>query len=164
MTNADENERVHYYFDRFIDIQLKAIDDMCKYNTVVCSIGYVSILAILSYLHSYMYYSLLCIASLCYAVSVAIFVIFEIIKIFINNSYRNKFMANLDNYIQGNIEKDGVTNANLDEYYKSYNNFAKYQSLFFIPSAILGFSSGFIIVLNLVIIACKSFMSHCCCN
>lgn len=158
--NENINERCAYYFDCLLDLQLKSIEDMCKYNTVVCSIGYVSILAILTYLHDYMYRSFLCTASLFYVFSVVIFVFFEMRKIFINNSYRKKVMANLDEYRQGNIDKHALTDANLDKYCESYNDFIKHQSWFFMPSAVFGFGAGLIIVLNFVIIAFKEFLRY----
>ncbi len=37
------------YYNCRLDITLKAIEDMNKYNSVVCSISYISLLAILSY-------------------------------------------------------------------------------------------------------------------
>ena len=64
-------------------------------------------------------------------------------------------MANLNEYWQGNIDKQALTDANLDKYCESYNDFIKHQSWFFIPSAVLGFGAGLIIVLNFVIIAFK---------
>src|SRR5574344_464975 len=93
-----DNSNNDYCYDRKLEITLKSIEDMNKYNSVVCSIGYISLLAVLSYAHKFIYNNFLIFICIFYLLSVAIFVIFEMRKVFLNNLYHLKVMTNLDEY------------------------------------------------------------------
>ena len=109
----EHDEKDEYYFDRKLEIVLKSIEDMNKYNSVVCSIGYISLLAIITYLHDYIYKQLLIWICLFYIGSVVIYVIFEMKKIFLNNTYHSKVMNNLDEFIKNPTEdKEKLTVKN----------------------------------------------------
>ena len=147
----EHDEKDEYYFDRKLEIVLKSIEDMNKYNSVVCSIGYISLLAIITYLHDYIYKQLLIWICLFYIGSVVIYVIFEMKKIFLNNTYHSKVMNNLDEFIKNPTEdKEKLTMKN--------------HNLFFIPSAILGFSAGALIVVNFIHKFAIDIVKSLCCH
>ena len=160
----EHDEKDKYYFDRKLEIVLKSIEDMNKYNSVVCSIGYISLLAIITYLHDYIYKQLLIWICLFYIGSVVIYVIFEMKKIFLNNTYHSKVMNNLDEFIKNPTEdKEKLTVKNHNTQIECYKDFIEKQNLFFIPSAILGFSAGALIVVNFIHkFAIDIFKSLCC--
>ena len=145
------NEKDEYYFDRELEIVLKSIDDMSNYNSVVCSIGYISILAVLTYLHDYICNKLLIWVCIFYIGSVAIYVVFEMKKVFLNNTYRAKVLNNLDEFIKNpKVTKEDLNYKNHIAKIECYKTFAEKQKLFFIPSAILGFGAGLLIVANFI--------------
>lgn len=150
MDNPQKPEHDEYYYNRKLDITVKAIEEMDKYNSLVCSIGYVSILAVLSYTHNSMDKTFLFFACFCYLLSVAIFVIFEIKKVFLNNIYRQKISTNLEEYVNEKISKKELVEENLKARKDTYSDFAKKQLYYFIPSAFLGATSGIIIVLDFI--------------
>ena len=150
MNNTQKPEHDEYYYNKVLDITLKSLEEMNNYNSIVCSIGFVSILAVLSYTHSSMDKIFLFFTCFCYLLSVAIFIVFEIKKVFLNNSYHQKISKNLKEYINEEIPKEKLFEKNLRAWDDIYSDFAKKQNLYFMPSAFLGTASGIIIVLNFI--------------
>ena len=46
MNNTQKPEHDEYYYNKVLDITLKSLEEMNNYNSIVCSIGFVSILAV----------------------------------------------------------------------------------------------------------------------
>lgn len=162
----EENSNNEYVFDRLLEITLKSIEDMNKYNSVVCSIGYISLLAILSYTHKFIIDIFLILICIFYILSVSIFVIFEMKKIFLNNSYHYKVMENLEKHRLGNFDKKTLIAENNNAYLDCYKKFQEQQKNYFIPSAFLGFGAGVLLVLNFVPALIKILLKYLCscCN
>ena len=87
----------------------------------------------------------------CYLLSVAIFTVFEMKKVFLNNIYYQKVSANLEEYINEKMSKKELVEENLKARKDTYSDFAKKKQLYyFIPSTFLGATSGIIIVLDFI--------------
>ena len=157
-----DNSKDEYIFDRKLDIQLKSIEEMNKYNLVVCSIGYVSLLAILSYLHNFINGIFLILICGSYVLSVAIFVIFEMKKVFLNHAYHYKVLVNLEKFRVDEIDKEALIKENNKAYLDCYKEFQERQKYYFIPSAIFGFGAGILIVLNFIPILLKFIIKTIC--
>lgn len=163
---SNDFDKDEYTYKKKLDIILKSIEDNKSYNSTVCSIGYISLLAILCYTHKYLAQEFLIWICLFYAISVSIFVVFEMIKVFLNNKYHTSVILNLTEYEQNKIDKKNLHEKNISSYVSSYSLFEKSQLYFFIPSAFFGGLSGILIFLNLFLIGTKNIICSviCLCN
>lgn len=148
----NNTQKKDYCLNRIRDMELDAINDMNNYNSVVCSIGYISILAILTYVHDTMFYGLLCCTCVCYILSVAIFIAFEIKKVFINITYRENLIKLLKDFSQDKFNEETLNKLIAGTYVSCYEKFSNEQSTFFIPSVISGVLAGFLIVFNYILL------------
>lgn len=117
-----------------IKLQIKLIQENQKYNSTACSIGYISMLAIL----------------LLFGISVFIFVIFEIIKTFRTNYIAEKQFINYQKFLEGKITTTQLITENNNSWHNTWTWFStKCQIILFIISALFGFFSGVILAIQI---------------
>ena len=140
-----------------IELQIRLIQENEKYNSTVCSIGYISMLAILSYTRKYI--STRCmpvilllfgISVFIFVISVFIFVIFEIIKTFRINIIAEKQFINYQKFLEGKITTAQLITENNNSWHNTWTWFStKCQSILFMISALSGFVSGAILAIQI---------------
>ena len=148
-----EIERINEYNLKTIELQRQLLQENERYNSTVCSIGYVSMIAILCYTYNDIEENALIWILILFGLSVFVFVIFEIIKIFRYNRIAEKQLLNYDKYIKGGIKKHSeLIEENNKSAYNTWSWFIKYRNIFFIVAAFCGVSAGFIMFAQLFLL------------
>lgn len=133
-----------------IELQIRLIQENKKYNSTVCSIGYISMLAILSYTREYISTRCMPVILLLFGISVFIFVIFEIIKTFRINIIAEKQFINYQKFLEGKITTAQLITENNNSWHNTWTWFStKCQSILFMISALSGFVSGAILAIQI---------------
>ena len=146
MSNIEKLEKIKETNSNIIKLQIKLIQENQKYNSTVCSIGYISMLAILSYAREYISASCMLAILLLFGISVFIFVIFEIIKTFRTNYIAEKQFINYKKFLEGKITTTQLITENNNSWHNTWTWFStKCQIILFIISALSGFFSGVIL-------------------
>ncbi len=136
-----------------IELQRRLLQENERYNSTVCSLGYISMLAILCYTHNDIDEKALIWILIFFGLSVFIFVIFEIIKTFRYNKIAEKQFANYDEYKKGNIKKHSeLIEKNNESVYNTWTWFIEKSKYFFIASAIFGVTAGIITFVQLFLL------------
>lgn len=150
MNDIEKLEKINEANSNIIKLQISLIQENQKYNSTVCSIGYISMLAILSYTREYISPKCMLAILLLFGISVFIFVVFEIIKTFRTNCIVKKQFINYQKFSEGNITKAQLITENNNSWHNTWMWFSpKRQIILFTISALLGFSSGIILAIQI---------------
>lgn len=149
MSNIEKLEKKEAN-SNIIELQIRLIQENEKYNSTVCSIGYISMLAILSYTREYISTRCMPVILLLFGISVFIFVIFEIIKTFRINIIAEKQFINYQKFSEGKITTEQLKKENNDSWYNTWTWFSKHcQIPLFMISVLSGFVSGGILAIQI---------------
>ncbi len=148
-----ELEKINECNLKTLELQRQLLQENERYNSTVCSLGYISMLAILCYTHNDIEEKALIWILIFFGLSVFIFVIFEIIKTFRYNKIAEKQFANYDEYKRGNIKKHSeLIEKNNESAYNTWAWFIEKSKYFFIASAIFGVIAGIITFVQLFLL------------
>ena len=148
-----ELEKINECNLKTLELQRQLLQENERYNSTVCSLGYISMLAILCYTHNNIEEKALIWILIFLGLSVFIFVIFEIIKTFRYNKIAEKQFANYDEYKRGNIKKHSeLIEKNNELAYNTWAWFIEKSKYFFITSAIFGVLAGIITFIQLFLL------------
>lgn len=112
MNTIGNIEKIEEVNSNIINLQIKLIQENQKYNFTVCSLGYISLLAILCYTNKYIEPRVLFIILLLFGISVGLFTIFEIIKTFKTNAVAEKQAQNYKKYLEDMKKKELIEKNN----------------------------------------------------
>ncbi len=142
-------ERLKLHFEHF----KRSADEEQKYTSLVCSLGYVTLISIFSFIQKNLIIQHKCIFICCLFISIFPFIINEIWKMYMgieNNKYQNeqwsrnfKGLITLDEMLMNINKKEIEIFSNYERFYY----FTFYTSLIFgiIASAILFFESLYLV-------------------
>lgn len=133
-----------------IKLQIDLIRENEKYNSTVCSIGYISMLAVLCYTNDFINPKIFSIILFLFGLSVFLFVFFEVIKTFRNNEIATKQIYNYKKYSNNQITESILILENNNAEMNTWNWFTKIAKYWFIASTITILISAIILFIQII--------------